>query len=69
MATPQIDIIFQHLVCMDEDDETDMSILEQEVSMLDDYELKVCLSTAKKYRKNYGFFYDTLKKEKDYRLK
>ena len=51
----------------DEDDDTDILILEQIISGLDDYELKTCLSVAKKYRKNYGWFYDKLFAEKELR--
>lgn len=51
----------------DEDDDNDILILEQVISGLDDYELKTCLSVAKKYRKNYGWFYDKLLAEKELR--
>ena len=67
MATPQIDLLFETLMTTDEDEEDDLFILEQVISGLDDYELKTCLSVAKKYRKNYGFFYDRLLAEKELR--
>ena len=51
----------------DEDEEDDLFILEQVISGLDAYELKTCLSVVKKYRKNYGFFYDKLLAEKELR--
>lgn len=52
----------------DEGDDNDILILEQIISGLDDYELKTCLSVAKKYRKNYGWFYDKLFTEKELRI-
>ena len=67
MPTPQIDRLFETLITIDEDDEEDLILLRQEVASLSEEELKTVLRVAKNYRRNYGFFYDILKLEKDYR--
>lgn len=67
MPTPQIDRLFETLITIDEDEEEDLILLRQEVSAMSDEELKTVLRVAKNYRRNYNFFYDILKQEKDYR--
>ena len=68
MPTPQIDKLFEALMFTDEEDVNDLFILEQLIAGLSDHELKVCLSVAKKYKKNYGFFFDRLLSEKEQRI-
>jgi hypothetical protein len=68
MPTPQIDKLFEALMFTDEEDINDLFILEQLIAGLSDHELKVCLSVAKKYKKNYGFFFDRLLSEKEQRI-
>ena len=68
MPTPQIDKLVEALMFTDEEDINDLFILEQLIAGLSDHELKVCLSVAKKYKKNYGFFFDRLLSEKEQRI-
>ena len=68
MPTPQIDKLFEALMFTDEEDINDLFILEQLIAGLSDHELKFCLSVAKKYKKNYGFFFDRLLSEKEQRI-
>lgn len=67
MPTPQIDKLFEALMFTDEEDINDIFILEQLIAGLSEHELNVCLSVAKKYKKNYGFFFDRLLSEKEQR--
>lgn len=67
MPTPQIDRIFQLLITMDMDEEENLLILEQEIALLDNNELKVCIKGAKKYKKTFAYFYDRLINERSLR--
>ena len=68
MATPQIDRIFWIMMTEDYSADETLHVLAQEISILTDRELQKCLKVAKRYRKDFRFFYDMLKTENDKRV-
>lgn len=66
MAQEQIDRLFQTLIMTDPNDERSLDILSQEISMLDGTELNNIIRVSKS-RKNFKWFHEMLKAEKQYR--